>query len=172
MASKVQGGSGVGERNSSQQLLDALMEFCSGDEFQIMAEEFCLNNCHHFSEDEEHKLEYTFLHKDFQSLFESHVQRFIDERGINEKHFFRVLREAQASGEKNAEWIDIFLASSEYHAFVHLMRFMKQKMEALGDPRLQRQRQYEVQQVVPSEDDVEIVEGQGLAMLNSLMGKK
>ena len=129
MASKVQGGSGVGERNSSQQLLDALMEFCSGDEFQIMAEEFCLNNCHHFSEDEEHKLEYTFLHKDFQSLFESHVQRFIDERGINEKHFFRVLREAQASGEKNAEWIDIFLASSEYHAFVHLMRFMKQKME-------------------------------------------
>ena len=60
---------------------------CSSDEFQVMAEKFRIENCHHFTEEEEHRLEYTYLHADFSSLFESHIQKFIDEREFQIESF-------------------------------------------------------------------------------------
>ena len=164
-------------------ILNDLMTFCNSDEFLTMAEHFCLNNCHHFTEEEEHRLEYTYLHADFSSLFESHIQRFIDDRGVSDRKFYKLLRKAQENNAEAAEFINVFLASCEYDSFVHLMRFMKQKMISLGDPRVLNQvnNSYQNDSIEDdfknvnndnAESDVVIVEGQGMAMLNSLMGKK
>ena len=74
-------------------------------------------------------------------------------------------------------------ASCEYDSFVHLMRFMKQKMLALGDPRLANESAYERQNAKIEEeetahhapsgveetvDDIVVVEGSGMALLNAL----
>ena len=166
-------------------ILKELIEFCNSDDFQIMAERFCIENCHHFTEEEEHRLEYTYLHADFSSLFESHIQQFIDARGVSDRIFFKLLRKAQENNEESAEFINIFLASCEYDAFVHLMRFMKQKMIDLGDPRMinntvnNNTNDDNIGAKIDEEegydgngdgDDVVVVEGQGMAMLNALMG--
>ena len=116
-----------GKIDDGEGILGDLMEFCSSDEFQVMAEKFCIENCHHFTEEEEHRLEYTYLHADFSSLFESHIQKFIDERGVSDREFYKLLRRAQENNDKSAEFIEVFLASCEYDSFVHLMRFMIQK---------------------------------------------
>ena len=172
-----------GKIDDGEGILDDLMEFCSSDEFQVMAEKFCIENCHHFTEEEEHRLEYTYLHADFSSLFESHIQKFIDERGVKDREFYKLLRRAQENNDKSAEFIEVFLASCEYDSFVHLMRFMKQKMLALGDPRLANESAYDRQNekieeeetandapsgVEETADDIVVVEGSGMALLNAL----
>ena len=95
-----------------------------------------------------------------------------------------MLRKAQENNEESAEFINIFLASCEYDAFVHLMRFMKQKMIDLGDPRMinntvnNNTNDNNIGVKIDEEegydgngDDVVVVmEGQGMAMLNALMG--
>ena len=173
----------MSSKENNNDILKELIEFCNSDDFQIMAERFCIENCHHFTEEEEHRLEYTYLHADFSSLFESHIQRFIDARGVSDRKFFKLLRKAQENNEESAEFINIFLASCEYDAFVHLMRFMKQKMIGLGDPRMinntvnNNTNDDNIGAKIDEEedhdgngDDVVVVEGQGMAMLNALMG--
>ena len=176
-----------GKIDDGEGILGDLMEFCSSDEFQVMAEKFCIENCHHFTEEEEHRLEYTYLHADFSSLFESHIQKFIDERGVSDREFYKLLRRAQENNDKSAEFIEVFLASCEYDSFVHLMRFMKQKMLALGDPRLANDNSNDRQnaqieeeemahrapsgagdEVEETVDDIVVVEGSGMALLNAL----
>ena len=175
------------KNDDGEGILGDLMEFCSSDEFQVMAEKFCIENCHHFSEEEEHRLEYTYLHADFSSLFESHIQKFIDERGVTDREFYKLLRRAQENNDESAEFIEVFLASCEYNSFVHLMRFMKQKMLTLGDPRLANEGPYNRQteekgegeivnhtrggvggEVEEPADDIVVVEGSGMALLNAL----
>ena len=173
----------MSSKENNNDILKELIEFCNSDDFQIMAERFCIENCHHFTEEEEHRLEYTYLHANFSSLFESHIQRFIDARGVSDRKFFKLLRKAQENNEESAEFINIFLASCEYDAFVHLMRFMKQKMIDLGDPRMinntvnNNTNDDNIGAKIDEEedhdgngDDVVVVEGQGMAMLNALMG--
>lgn len=154
--------------DSDRKIVAELISFCSADDFQIMAEEFCLDKCHIFTDDEEHKLEYTYLHHEFQQLFEGRIETFIRDRNIGQREFYKMLREAQQTHAEQAKFIDVFLASSEYDAFVHLMRFMRNKMEMLGDPRVVGT----MPQASSGAEEMTIVEGQGQAILDSLMGKK
>ena len=156
-------------------VLRDLRDFCSSIEFQQQAEEFALDHCHHFDDEEEHKLIYTELHSAFRRLFEGSIERFTRSHGLSDRDFFQICRNAQAADPESASFIDIFLASTEYDEFVKLMKFMRHKVAQLGDPR----RAYMDTESAAAERDsgvegtegsVEVVEGQGQAMLDAIMG--
>ena len=55
-------------------LITSLVQYIADEKFQTEFESFFLKNALSFSDDEEHKLEYMDIYKDFQSMFDNHME--------------------------------------------------------------------------------------------------
>ncbi|OQR96279.1 hypothetical protein ACHHYP_16287 [Achlya hypogyna] len=109
------------------ELIRELMVFIAGAEFQSAFEGFFLAHALTFSDDEEHRLEYTAIFQKFQALFEDYMQRFYDSHNITEAEFGKRCRAAVKTDPKASQYLDIVLASMDYEAFFNLMKFMRKR---------------------------------------------
>ena len=81
---------------------------------------------------EEHRLEWTAMHKDFETFFESRLEKFCLSAGTTPEELHAHL-EAEVtkdpSGEA-AQIVEFLLASAEYETFVGMMRSITQQKQA------------------------------------------
>ncbi|KDO23427.1 hypothetical protein SPRG_11520 [Saprolegnia parasitica CBS 223.65] len=108
-------------------MIRELMVFIASAEFQAAFEDFFLSHALTFSDEEEHRLEYTAIFQKFQSLFEDHMQRFYEAHSITEADFAKRCRAAVKADPKASQYLDIVLASMDYQAFFNLMKFMRKR---------------------------------------------
>ncbi|KAH9076815.1 hypothetical protein Ae201684P_010746 [Aphanomyces euteiches] len=76
-------------------MIRELMLFIAGAEFQSTFEAFFLKHALKFTDDEEHRLEYTQLFQEFQELFEQFMQQFYLKNNITEAEFGKRCRAVQ-----------------------------------------------------------------------------
>lgn len=69
---------------------------------------------------EEHKLEYTSLWIDYQSMLEDVIEDFCTEKGTTPKELFEICKEATTSDPVASAMLDVLVASSDYRCFVSM----------------------------------------------------
>ncbi|CAK4477981.1 unnamed protein product, partial [Aphanomyces euteiches] len=98
-------------------MIRELMLFIAGAEFQSTFEAFFLKHALKFTDDEEHRLEYTQLFQEFQELFEQFMQQFYLKNNITEAEFGKRCRAAVKNDAKASQYLEVVLASMDYQAF-------------------------------------------------------
>ena len=104
-------------------IVDKVQEFFyTDDDFSEFFEQWCRDNCAIIDPDEEEcKLEYTSLYKDFLRVFEDKITEFIETNGSTVEEFYDCMRGA----EKNSNY-DIFgqimNATIDFDVFMQMMR--------------------------------------------------
>ncbi|CAK4831950.1 unnamed protein product [Aphanomyces euteiches] len=106
-------------------MIRELMLFIAGAEFQSTFEAFFLKHALKFTDDEEHRLEYTQLFQEFQELFEQFMQQFYLKNNITEAEFGKRCRAAVKNDAKASQYLEVVLASMDYQAFHSLMKRME-----------------------------------------------
>ncbi|KAH9158238.1 hypothetical protein LEN26_003113, partial [Aphanomyces euteiches] len=114
-------------------MIRELMLFIAGAEFQSTFEAFFLKHALKFTDDEEHRLEYTQLFQEFQELFEQFMQQFYLKNNITEAEFGKRCRAAVKNDAKASQYLEVVLASMDYQAFHSLMKFMRRR--AMAEPK-------------------------------------
>ncbi|KAF0683989.1 Aste57867_24070 [Aphanomyces stellatus] len=112
------------------EMIRELMLFIAGADFQSTFEAFFLKHALRFSDDEEHKLEYTELFQQFQELFEDFMKQFYDKNKVTEAEFGKRCRAAVKNDPKASQYLEVVLASMDYTAFFNLMKFMRRRAAA------------------------------------------
>lgn len=64
--------------NYNDKFIGDLVDFVAGDKFQTMFETFFLENALIFTNEEEHKLEYMEIYKNFHGKFEAQLEDFCE----------------------------------------------------------------------------------------------
>ncbi|ETV96087.1 hypothetical protein H310_10728 [Aphanomyces invadans] len=111
-------------------LIRELMLFIAGADFQSAFEAFFLKHALRFTDDDEHKLEYTDLFMQFQDLFERFMKEFYAKHSVTEAEFGKRCRSAVKHDPKASDYLDVVLASMDYQAFYNLMKFMRRRAAA------------------------------------------
>mmetsp|Transcript_50744 Transcript_50744/g.94858 ORF Transcript_50744/g.94858 Transcript_50744/m.94858 type:complete len:137 (-) Transcript_50744:52-462(-) len=86
---------------------------------------FIAEHCMHFAEladCEEHKLEYTLVHKEFIALLERHVEAFLHFQHASEPDFLAALAIIQESGGPEWKPFKALLDKTDYYAFAKMMQ--------------------------------------------------
>ncbi|RQM27812.1 hypothetical protein B5M09_006934 [Aphanomyces astaci] len=120
------------------EMIRELMLYIAGADFQSTFEAFFLKHALRFSDDDEHKLEYTDLFMQFQDLFEDFMKQFYDKHSITEAEFGKRCRSAVKNDQKASEYLEVVLASMDYQAFFNLMKFMRRRAKAEPKPAAKR----------------------------------
>jgi hypothetical protein len=131
------GGNGGGGGFGKNDLLNDLRGYFGTIEFLTRLEEFCLDHCDSFDDEDEMLLIYTEIHGKFTDMFETAIVTFLEKRGVPLDEFFELCKDANAENRAAEAFLDMIHASFRFDAFVELMRNQKRKKDALGDPRLQ-----------------------------------
>lgn len=132
------GGSDAGAGGfGKNDLLNDLRGYFGTIEFLTQLEEFCLDHCDSFDDEDEMLLIYTEIHRKFTDMFEKAIVTFLEKRGVPLEEFFELCKNANAENQAAEAFLDMIHASFRFDAFVELMRNQKRKKDALGDPRLQ-----------------------------------
>ena len=71
-----------------------LVNFVASNSFQSMFEQYFLSHALYFTDDEEHKLEYTEYYQEFHGMFEKQLEAFCTEKGIEQSEFLKKCNEA------------------------------------------------------------------------------
>ncbi|CAK4516350.1 unnamed protein product [Aphanomyces euteiches] len=87
-------------------MIRELMLFIAGAEFQSTFEAFFLKHALKFTDDEEHRLEYTQLFQEFQELFEQFMQQFYLKNNITEAEFGKRCRAAVKNDAKASQYLE------------------------------------------------------------------
>ena len=80
-----------------------LVNFVASNSFQSMFEQYFLSHALYFTDDEEHKLEYMEYYKEFHALFESQLETFCTERGIEQSEFLQRCNDASTDDVSDAK---------------------------------------------------------------------
>jgi len=138
-----------GGRCSERELLQRVMEFCIGSNFERSFEDFAEQNKTIFlqsldmDEKAEHPLSFHDCYLDYLRKFESKIERFIEGTGWEITDFYKKARSLLESspgddlGEDDGAhrfFLEALLATSEYENFVTLMKgeMVKYKVRTPG----------------------------------------
>mmetsp|Transcript_14920 Transcript_14920/g.47559 ORF Transcript_14920/g.47559 Transcript_14920/m.47559 type:complete len:149 (+) Transcript_14920:7-453(+) len=121
--------------NESHRFLDRLWQYSQKEDVQGRFESFFKANCHHFDDSEEHKLQYTALYEEFQSLFETVLQEFLDAEGMDQATFYEKAKSIESGDDGVARhFLSVVVAGAEYGPFVEIMRDMRREQDSrLGE---------------------------------------
>jgi hypothetical protein len=125
-----------GGRCSERELLQRVMEFCIGSNFERSFEDFAEENKTIFlqsldmDDKAEHPLSFHDCYLDYLRKFESKIERFIESTGWQITDFFKKARSLlESPGDELGEddgahrfFLEALLATSEYENFVSLMK--------------------------------------------------
>lgn len=70
---------------------------------------------------EEHKLEWSLIHKEYEGILEKALKEFIRQEDLTQEEFDEELQDA-ADNEKNKTIINIIMAQNDYQQFVQVMK--------------------------------------------------
>ncbi|GMH62605.1 hypothetical protein TrRE_jg9056 [Triparma retinervis] len=116
-------------------LVEKLVMFIAGEKFQREFELFFLQHCRKFGQDEEHSLEFTEIHQEFEMMFNSRLEEFCEREKVTKEEFYERCKEANTTDVKASHYLKIMMCSADYPEFVALMRVMRK----LHGDRLDRQ---------------------------------
>ena len=76
----------------------------------------------------DNSLEYTTIHKEYQTLFESKMEEIITSSGFSVEQFYKALAESQTSEESMSSfYIEMLTSIADYEQFVVMMKDYKSK---------------------------------------------
>ncbi|EGD78818.1 hypothetical protein PTSG_01793 [Salpingoeca rosetta] len=78
-------------------VVDSVVGFLCSPQWTTPINNFLEANCLEFAPDEENKLSYTRIHKEYQELVESVLEGFLSELGLSAEQFATVMEEAETS---------------------------------------------------------------------------
>ena len=78
---------------------------------QTTFEKFFLKHALTFTDDEEHKLEYMTIYKEFQALFDAFMEEFCEQEGVDSTEFMQKITESDGGDPRAAHYISIIIAS-------------------------------------------------------------
>lgn len=115
----------------TQQILNAVSEWIFSEDVAVRMEQFAKAHCHVFEyvpnrmdfESVENKLAYTDMYKEFQTLFESEIEKFLKSNGWTFDEFLAACQDDEATGIPS-----FLLATSEYEVFKVMMLDEKKKL--------------------------------------------
>lgn len=113
------------EADYKDDMILRLVQFIAGAKFQNAFEKFFLAHAKKFQDNEEHQLVYTDVYNEFQALFDSFMEEFLQKEEMTTGEFMKRCRKAQGDDAKAAHYLDVVFASTDYVSFVRLMRLMK-----------------------------------------------
>jgi len=113
------------EADYKDDMILRLVQFIAGTKFQNAFEKFFLAHAKKFSNKEEHELIYTDVYNEFQALFDSFMEEFLEKESLTTGEFMKRCRKAQSDDPKAAYYLDVVFASTDYASFVRLMRLMR-----------------------------------------------
>lgn len=113
------------EADYKDDMILRLVQFIAGAKFQNAFEKFFLAHASKFQDTEEHQLIYTDVYNEFQALFDSFMEEFLEKEDMTSGEFMKRCRKAQADDPKAAHYLDVVFASTDYVSFVRLMRLMR-----------------------------------------------
>ena len=127
----------VGEGNfgTGSDVLTELRNYFQSIDFLQTVEEFCLDHCDPFDDDDEMLLIYTEIFESFKSLFENRIENFVTSRGVSLEEFYGLCKESNIDNDNVSDFLDMIYGSFQFESFVDLMRGQKRKKDRLGDPR-------------------------------------
>jgi hypothetical protein len=126
---------GEGSFGTGSDVLTELRNYFQSIDFLQTVEEFCLDHCDPFDDDEEMLLIYTEIFETFKHLFEDRIEHFVTERGVSLEEFYGLCKESNTDNEDVSAFLEMIYASFQFESFVTLMRGQKRKKDQLGDPR-------------------------------------
>lgn len=113
------------EADYKDDMILRLVQFIAGAKFQNAFEKFFLAHAKKFQDTEEHQLIYTDVYNEFQTLFDSFMEEFLQKEEMTTGEFMKRCRKSQKEDPKAAHYLDVVFASTDYVSFVRLMRLMK-----------------------------------------------
>lgn len=122
-----------GPTSSRNELLEKVMEFCIGSQFERDFENFAAANAHIFldagilemDDKAEFPLSFHDVYLDYLRKFEGKIERFIESTGNSLQDFMQqareILEESDTYGAQRF-FLEALLATSEYESFITLMK--------------------------------------------------
>mmetsp|Transcript_103921 Transcript_103921/g.324810 ORF Transcript_103921/g.324810 Transcript_103921/m.324810 type:complete len:141 (-) Transcript_103921:132-554(-) len=85
-------------------------------------------------ETDEHKLEYTEIHRRYLDLLDSHVAAFLKFQGATEEDFLQALASAQEGDEQEWRPFKALLNKTDYYTFAKMMQVQANGVGPRGPP--------------------------------------
>merc|ERR1712023_338878 len=98
---------------------------------------FVVTYAPHFSQlgvTDEHRLEYTEIHRQYLALLDGHVQQFLQFQGAAEEDFIAALAQVQENGEQEWKPFKALLDKTDYYTFAKMMQVAANGMGVQGGP--------------------------------------
>ena len=118
---------------SDGSIVAKLMEYYYADDsLQETLTKWAYDHCDAFEEDrgagaDEYKLEFTPLHAEFCSLFESLLEDFLKGQGFTVQKFYEQLQSEAAEKYGEADtFVQVIAAAVDFEMFIKMMRFAKE----------------------------------------------
>eukprot|EP00389_Voromonas_pontica_P001761 GDKH01002642.1.p1 GENE.GDKH01002642.1~~GDKH01002642.1.p1 ORF type:complete len:196 (-),score=36.22 GDKH01002642.1:207-794(-) len=118
------------EQHLFDQTVGELEMILMSPEFQEMRDSFVEKNCHVFDANEENKLEYMILFKQYSGMIESHLSEALASRvpGFSMEWFMKYL--AESSDDTDNEVFELLASMGDFMAFKELMLSYRPDMNA------------------------------------------
>uniref|UniRef100_A0A6V1QFZ2 Cilia- and flagella-associated protein 36 n=1 Tax=Heterosigma akashiwo TaxID=2829 RepID=A0A6V1QFZ2_HETAK len=126
--------------NAAKSIVEKVQEFFyEDDEFAAVFEKFVEENAHTIDLDsDENKLEYTDLYNEYQKLFESQLEGFIESQGSSVLEFYSEVRKANEEDPDSATAVlgRIMASTCDFDVFLYMMKEEKER-QVRDDPEFQ-----------------------------------
>lgn len=118
------------ETNKFDQIVGALEDIILDPAFEDEREVFCRNNCHHFEESDENKLEYTDIFQKYTELIETSIENKLRAAvaGFDMEEFLRLLDAHK--DELMSDVFDLLTSLGDFEAFKEVMLSYKREQQA------------------------------------------
>ncbi|CAI2380264.1 unnamed protein product [Moneuplotes crassus] len=70
---------------------------------------------------EEHKLEFTDVYKEFQTLFETKIEELVEKSGASSEEFVEALKARSKTDEEVKMFLEIIVSVADYQNFLEMM---------------------------------------------------
>ncbi|XP_071302696.1 cilia- and flagella-associated protein 36 [Agelaius tricolor] len=111
----------AGEEDDVEWVVDTIAGFLRGPAWSIPILEFMEHNCEVFDDEEESKLSYTEIYKEYQALVERLLEDYLKEVGINEEKFQEAFSSPLAKTHTSQAILQTVLAAEDFRLFKKMM---------------------------------------------------
>jgi len=136
-----------------------LFQWLREENFNLEVLEWSWEKCMEFPLDhdpDEHKLEWTMYHREYQKIFEDRAEGFLHNRGLQADNVIMAVARWQEEVEEPDQIFHGLIASLDYHNFVRYMQGCR------------RRREWVETQIIPNSDSLDWAQILKLAMHHSV----
>ena len=114
-------------------IFDYVLQFLESDKFDASVMDFVDEKCFIFDNEDENKLEYTDIHREFKEHIEALISSNLGELGISSDMFFDACEKGRNARDINKQVFERMVAMDDFETFKKLMvkRNMEIQLEAI-----------------------------------------